>query len=67
MTGVASHASGADEDFASDYPLVARHVTQAYHETGTILVDQESRFRVFAETDRQSSGVDACFGLPCFR
>ena len=67
MTGVASHASGADEDFASDYRLVARHVTQAYREAGTILVDQEPRFRVFAETDRQSSGVDAYFGLPCFR
>ena len=34
---------------------------------GTILVDEEPRFRVFVETDRQPCGVDAYFWLPCFR
>lgn len=56
-----------EEGFASDYPLLARHRAQEYREAGTILVDEEPRFRVFVETDLQPRGVDAHFGLPCFR
>ncbi len=56
-----------EEGFASDYPLLARHLAQEYREAGTILVDEEPRFRVFVETDLQPRGVDAHFGLPCFQ
>ena len=56
-----------EEGFASDYPLLAQHLADEYREAGTIVVDEEPRFRVFVKADRQPSGVDAYFGLPCFR
>ena len=56
-----------EEGFASDYPLLAQHLADEYREAGTIVVDEEPRFRVFVDADRQPSGVDAYLGLPCFR
>lgn len=56
-----------EESFTFDYPLLARHIAQEYREAGTILLDEEPRFRVFVETDRQPRGVDSRFGPPCFQ
>lgn len=56
-----------EEGFVADYPLLAQHLARDYREAGTIVVDEQPRFRVFVEADRQPRGVDAHFGLPCFR
>ena len=64
---VLADAEDFEEGFASDYPLLARHLADAYRETGTIAVDDEPRFRVFVDAHRQPTGVDPHLGLPCFR
>ena len=53
-------------EFASDYALLARHLAEAYREAGTIIVDEEPRFLVFVEIDREPSNVDSQLALPCF-
>jgi len=56
-----------EDGFVSDYPLLAQHLADDYRQAGTIVVDEVPRFLVFVEANRQPSGVDAQFGLPCFR
>ena len=56
-----------ESEFAQYYRLLGWYIGDHYREAGTILVDEEPRFRVFVEADRQPRGVDAHFGLPCFR
>ena len=56
-----------EDAFVSDYPLLAQHVFDAYRDAGTIVIDGAPRFRVFVESDREPSSMDAYSGLPCFR
>lgn len=64
---VIADAEDFEDGFTSDYPLVARYLAEHYREAGSILVDEEPRFRVFVEASRQPRGVDPHFWLPCFR
>jgi hypothetical protein len=48
------------------YPLVARHLTERYRDSGTIAVDGRPRFRVLVSADREPTRADPVFGLPCF-
>lgn len=56
-----------EDGFVSDYPLLARHLADAYREAGTIVVDGEPRLLVFVDAHRQPTRMDPHFGLPCFR
>ena len=56
-----------EDGFVSDYPLLARHIGNAYREAGTIVVDGEPRFLVFVDAHRQPARMDSHLGLPCFR
>jgi hypothetical protein len=57
-----------DEEFASDYPLLARYVEAHYQVAGRIDSDRDDlRFRVFVERGRTPRRTDALLGLPCFR
>jgi hypothetical protein len=57
-----------DEEFASDYPLLASYVEAHYRLAGTIDTDRDHlRFRVFVERGRQPRRADPVLGLPCFR
>jgi hypothetical protein len=56
-----------EQEFVTDYPLLAKHVAERYHEAGAIPVGEDERFRVFVENDRPSRGIDPRFDLPCFR
>ena len=56
-----------EDGFVSDYPLIARHLENAYREAGTIVVDKEPRFLVFVDAHRRPTRMDPHFGLPCFR
>lgn len=56
-----------ENGFTSDYPLVARYLSEHYREVGPILVDEEPRLRVFVTTGREPLRVDPNLGLPCFR
>jgi hypothetical protein len=64
---VLADAEDFEEGFVSDYPLLAKHLADAYREAGTIAVDDEPRFRVFVDAHRQPTRVDPHVGLPCFR
>lgn len=64
---VLADAREFEEGFVSDYPLLAQHFAHAYREAGTIVVDDEPRFLVFVDTNRQPNGVDPYLGLPCFK
>jgi hypothetical protein len=57
-----------DEEFASDYPLLARYVEAHYRLAGTIDTGRDDlRFRVFVENGREPRRTDRVLGLPCFR
>jgi hypothetical protein len=57
-----------DEEFASDYPLLARYVEAHYRVAGTIDTGRDDlRFRVFVENGREPRRTDRVLGLPCFR
>lgn len=64
---VLADAQDFDEGFASDYPLLAQHLDDQYREVGTIAVDDEPRFLVFVDANRQPRGLDPHLGLPCFQ
>jgi hypothetical protein len=64
---ILADARDFDEGFVADYPLLAEYVTHAYRRAGTITVDHEPRFLVFAKADLPARGTDAALGLPCFR
>ena len=56
-----------NEAFVTDYPLLWAYVSAHYDRVGTISVDDEPRYIVFAETARSPRGTDESLGLPCFR
>ena len=56
-----------EEEFASDYPVLAAYVRERYRHAGTIPVDDEPGFRVYVEANRTPVRTDAALGLPCFR
>jgi hypothetical protein len=64
---VLADAGEFEEGFVSDYPLLAQHLAGTYREAGTIVVDDEPRFRVFVDAHRQPTRMDPHLGLPCFR
>jgi hypothetical protein len=64
---VLSDAREFDGGFLSDYPLIARHLTERYREAGTIEVDEEPRLRVFVAAHLEPVRRDVRFGLPCFQ
>jgi hypothetical protein len=64
---VLGDAHDFEEAFVSDYPLLAEHVAARYREAGTIVAEDEPRFRVFVESSRPPRGTDPHFGLPCYR
>ena len=55
------------EGFLEDYPLLAAHLEKHYRNAGSIDVDDEPWFVVFAEKDRTPVGEDDELRLPCFR
>lgn len=56
-----------EQEFVTDYPLLARRVAERYHEAGAIPIGEDARFRVFVENDRPARRIDARFDLPCYR
>jgi hypothetical protein len=64
---ILADASEFEGGFVSDYPLLARHLAEQYHEAGTIVIDDEPRFRVFVESNRRPHRMDPHLGLPCFQ
>jgi hypothetical protein len=64
---ILADARDFDTGFVSDYPLLATHIAAAYTRAGTIEVDREPRFLVFASTTRAARRDDVQPGLPCFR
>lgn len=58
---------GFEEEFVTDYPVLARHVAERYHEAGVIAVGENERLRVFVEKARQVPRIDSRSNLPCFR
>jgi hypothetical protein len=53
--------------FATDYPLVARYVSDRYRDAGVIDIRGEPYVRVFVEKARHPHRTDPILGLPCFR
>ncbi len=64
---ILADARDFEEGFVSDYPLLARHLDAEYRKAGTIVVDDEPRFLVFVDADRQPTRMDPVLGLPCFQ
>lgn len=64
---VVADADGFEDEFVTDYPLLAQYVSDHYHRAGTITVDDDPRFLVFVEADRQPRRAHEELGLPCFR
>ncbi len=55
-------------EFAADYPLIARHVEARYREVGEVrATDGAPYLRVFVDTGRQPLRSDPVLGFPCFR
>jgi hypothetical protein len=55
-------------EFASDFPLIARHVADRYREAGVVSADNgEPLLRVFVEKARRPLRTDPVLGFPCFR
>ncbi len=59
---------GYDEEFRSDYPLLAQYVELHYRLAGTIATDADhQQFRVYVDQGRTAVRNDPALGLPCFR
>jgi hypothetical protein len=56
-----------DKEIASNYPLVARHISSHYKEAGVIKVRGQPYVRVFVDIMRSPRGTDSVSGFPCFR
>jgi hypothetical protein len=56
-----------EDDFLSDYALVADYLAKNYQQAGIIVVDGEPGFVVFVDRRRQPIRADPELGLPCFR
>jgi hypothetical protein len=63
---VLADAREVGDDFLSDYPLVAEYLSEHYRQAGTIGVDGEPGFVVFADRRRTPVRLDSQLGLPCF-
>jgi hypothetical protein len=63
---VLADAREVGDDFLSDYPLVAEYLSEHYRQAGTIGVDGEPGFAVFADRRRTPVRLDSQLGLPCF-
>lgn len=55
------------EDFAKDYPLVARHVSERYADMGVVTAEGAPFVRVLVDKTRQPRRTDPVLGLPCFQ
>ena len=64
---VLAESSEFEEGFVSDYPLVAHYITEHYREAGVMKIDDEPRFLVFVERNREPVRNDPASGFPCFR
>ena len=60
-------SEGYETEFETDYPLLAAHVADRYHEAGVIPLGEGAHFRVFVENTTGPHRIDPRFGLPCFR
>jgi len=59
---VLAEVSRFQSEFIFTYPLLARYITDHYHQAGTI----DERFLVFVEANRTPRRADPYSGLPCF-
>jgi hypothetical protein len=64
---VLADARESDDDFLSDYPLMAERLGRDYRRAGTIAVGGEPGIVVLVEKRRAPRHSDPDLGLPCFR
>ena len=56
-----------DREIATNYPLIARHISSRYREVGVITAGGHPYVRVFVDIMRLPSATDPVSGFPCFR
>lgn len=56
-----------DREIATNYPLIARHISSRYREVGVITAGGHPYVRVFVDIMRPPSATDPVSGFPCFR
>jgi len=56
-----------DREIASNYPLIARHISSHYKEVGVVTAGGQPYVRVFVDIMRPPLGTDPVSGFPCFR
>ena len=54
-----------DDEFASDYPLLADYLRMRYRKSGSLRVERGAVLDVWVDSG-QAGSVDAQTGLPCF-
>jgi hypothetical protein len=59
-------AADYEREIAANYPLVAAYIAEHYREVGLVRAEGAPYARVFVESSRAVSGVDAVLGYPCF-
>lgn len=64
---IIADAEDFEDGFASDYPIVARYVREAYRDAGTIAIEGDPRLKVMVLASRQPVRSHPVFDLPCFR